>query len=1610
MEFIPEFHSENLRVQYYEDGMLGGLEYFKWPQVYDEKARFAIAAPGNPDLMFSTQQSLPVIDDAHVLPNFADPLAPWTHMRQKNFVISKAFPSGEYGSLDDKTLHRLRAAMLEVGFMFVELQDRLAPSLEDLSHSEKRMIAHDEDQAEVLRVRLLHTMRKLQTGGQMPFITMLLFREFQRVLLALRGWVIYYSVIWPRLNAQDDFSEKVLPLRGAFSDDTAFVAEMYRVGVPVWYIRPLDTINSSTVVNRSVVSVSARKSFSASSMMHLGCRPEHAPSWTRKAYETPTSTTLLERIEVVSVSRQAFVLAAQEYNPARASKAKSTATANERVQFSFDDVGPGMSAEEAKRREDICDHNLGAEIDEMVQADNADSASWVPKTGVDVEAEQDSPDSPTGDHFRSLAYSDDDVADEPPSSRMRVDHAGTSSSVGLSTSAVAGPSSQQHGELNVTRQAWVPVEAQGWSSVVVSSGLGDVNRARLLYFFPCPQLFYGLDVTSKSGCRRLHNWLRIRVWCLNQALNSASHGVLWTKSCWRIAMDGEYYRILDIPAGDIQPLSSAADIAQLPVHIRPARTVPDVQPRKNKRLRKGTNTLVRGDQRRRAERVDVNVRFGVHAQFKPHDESEAQEWGRWQLSQADVNEHTALWREIVWELSVVNFRLELFHVDRVLCPHIYADSAQALLRSDQIISIWSSDGAVLPDWTRSLEVDLLNSSDDFEHGKALQRFAVCMSVWPGGSEMTNLLAKSSVQPDPTTAVSSVTPHVAAEIHSDGVQDGLPVDSQDGLPLDLSFQVVQHIEPDGIRPNRKKKEKQWRTWDTVTIPLLVRPPVLPTLAVDVTMLEFMRDLFVRLPPNVTAWCGAVEAFLWRRQYRLEYTDSLRQRLGKALQWFTVLVNEADRLVQQEFDKSKDAVLQNPAKFAAGVGEVAQLDNLLPRTPRPSGISGSSSPVLSIEIEEFVEEKRGWKKKDPPSAAVDDKLEEGMKVPNSILESCGVSFKAADERRVKASTKYFADTGLMALVCRHDRTIWLANMTSAGEKQHYALALLFQLLKHLPADATIGVLYDIACQLERSCRKYDYFGADLSRFDFALAVFHAYAHEWACQIIYHPRKCIGYGLTDGEGCERGWRVLQKLIPGLRVSGYHQRKMVLDEQILFNRSQSLTQLASWLVRKWGMAYDKMTKVEGQLRKLRVGDDTLSDEELRAEHAKQVVAQTKPLPRQQKNAGKEAVKQVMQFQRAIEAVGSQIKTLDAKMSAPNDLSNAISGEIMIELNASRAQLVVSLERYELRKLSVMSQLGAVEQEELRQIKMSEYLTCHVNAHALCTRIIHRMRNRRFELDRLERSYRTAVNEAHLEAHITQSMKSRQSTISNLVKRYNTLCDKMQDLIGKKKAPKNAVAPRQIKMEGLFKLDVDHDVWQDLGFGTFDDDDIPLWLSSEKVREGIRHVLELDRCREEVERLGWERCALQEWFMVEWKAIVRAIETTLDENIKFQLEGRQNTLLDLYLGWEGKLKRIHAAYTILDGWGPSWEEEHAREAVLLRSSWKAVSASRNTEEEEVDLEKDDDAYYDGEEGDAGLMQDVETSHEQSAFVEENDEWLQMMDTSQTSKNNIVEDEYDEAT
>ena len=82
------------------------------------------------------------------------------------------------------------------------------------------------------------------------------------------------------------------------------------------------------------------------------------------------------------------------------------------------------------------------------------------------------------------------------------------------------------------------------------------------------------------------------------------------------------------------------------------------------------------------------------------------------------------------------------------------------------------------------------------------------------------------------------------------------------------------------------------------------PSFPTLAVDLNVLDFCLELFVRSAPNKTAFCSALEAFLKQRGYLLESSvyafvyslfypclihpkDSLRRRFSKALHWYWVL---------------------------------------------------------------------------------------------------------------------------------------------------------------------------------------------------------------------------------------------------------------------------------------------------------------------------------------------------------------------------------------------------------------------------------------------------------------------------------------------------------------------------------------------------------------------------------------------------------------------------------------------------------------------------------------------------------------------------------------------------
>ena len=84
-----------------------------------------------------------------------------------------------------------------------------------------------------------------------------------------------------------------------------------------------------------------------------------------------------------------------------------------------------------------------------------------------------------------------------------------------------------------------------------------------------------------------------------------------------------------------------------------------------------------------------------------------------------------------------------------------------------------------------------------------------------------------------------------------------------------------------------------------------------------------------------------------------------------------------------------------------------------------------PVTEVEeVEAYVDEIQPPKRKGNSSnvrveiqeeSNIEADFEAGMCVPTSVLNACNDSFIAADSNRVKASTLFFSDTGLMALLC-------------------------------------------------------------------------------------------------------------------------------------------------------------------------------------------------------------------------------------------------------------------------------------------------------------------------------------------------------------------------------------------------------------------------------------------------------------------------------------------------------------------------------------------------------------------------------------------------------------------
>ncbi|OBZ65235.1 hypothetical protein A0H81_14715 [Grifola frondosa] len=238
---------------------------------------------------------------------------------------------------------------------------------------------------------------------------------------------------------------------------------------------------------------------------------------------------------------------------------------------------------------------------------------------------------------------------------------------------------------------WLPPPSPEWVvarqafQAMVDDSRYDPEAARL-YSVPPLHVFY-----TDPSRELLHNWIRIRPWCLQQIFNPPKHGkVLMTKTQWKIALQGKYYAV-DYSGCRRDPESPLCDIKRLPIAPSPSKR-PRIEPGGSVQ---GANSRRPYADHRMSDRVDINVRFGVYAGFLPYNREERFKWGGTSVDYNTIVSNNDIAVHVLWELSVLNFRFELLMLDRIEAPHRYGTTAAQVQRESLVVEVWGG-GDILP--------------------------------------------------------------------------------------------------------------------------------------------------------------------------------------------------------------------------------------------------------------------------------------------------------------------------------------------------------------------------------------------------------------------------------------------------------------------------------------------------------------------------------------------------------------------------------------------------------------------------------------------------------------------------------------------------------------------------------------------------------------------------------------------------------------------------------------------------------------------------------------------------------------------------------------------------
>ncbi|KAG2115497.1 hypothetical protein DEU56DRAFT_919407 [Suillus clintonianus] len=691
------------------------------------------------------------------------------------------------------------------------------------------------------------------------------------------------------------------------------------------------------------------------------------------------------------------------------------------------------------------------------------------------------------------------------------------------------------------------------------------------------------------------------------------------------------------------------------------------------------------------------------------------------------------------------------------------------------------------------------------------------------------------------------------------------------------------------------------------------PSQPRMAVSVELLSFYRALFERSCDAINALASALKTHYSRRGFVMTdargeiIQDPFRRGLGHAVQWYDILQVRIEHQVEEALQNSRDrvAALRSQTedhvstsiplstlrracfggtmfgKPTAEGGDIhtATDGNFHHRHRRAAGDCPcfyNPTYFLSKEYIDDVGRRIEAQRKRPAKSPV-------PLVPDEAIDQCETAYEAADGKKQKPAMDSFDDTGIMALICRHDIPLFFANIDSPGEQQKYSVALLEHLFSLIPPYATVVALYDVGCVLARSLSKYDILpGSIVSRLRLATTAMHAYGHEWACQLVHNPRMCIGLGLSDGEGTERLWSRFVRLIGIERSSSRQRRLWLIDRQAAAIGSEMQSDLGDWIRRRLKRGiHDQGTAAQDVLDRCE-----LSVEDLESEWSQQRSSQLSVRAHAPARLKKEL---------------DTVLTLQADL----DISDTAlqSTRLMLEKGAASQDTLEALEKGHERLMGKVEilyaslnihdqfpELEGINLDFVRLLLMARDLKMNIRKRAIASF---------FEWDKLDRAVGGAQQALGTKLHqqTRKAIAKRQPALLTALRKFNTYCERLEALYD----PSWGIPLPSPLPTKLAELRSDPHLMEDVWI-TPSTGQVPRWLEDADVRDGIRALLKRERCREEQKRLGIEADNLCRFFGEELAALELALRTPGCELISVLLRQRRNQLLRLQTRWANPL------------------------------------------------------------------------------------------------------------